>query len=226
MQRSDKYDVDVIHVLNFCSCTIVHQSLKMMTVLVNVTLLYLCTVVNNNFQCKNQKLRFPLDNDRYCITVSHRCNYGNSGSVSALWSLEATCASWTAMDQLLTSEGLHFPTCRNIQRNYILLNRLQTRQVLSQEVLPTSGLLAQCGDLAVLYCILSFSSVSVFLPPSFRTFFGFTLHISVETPPLCLNALLVSLSPLFLFIIPCSALFLSFSLSCIVFSTLSHFSFL
>lgn len=118
------------------------------------------------------------------------------------------------MDRELTSEGLHFPT----HRKWHLLDKLQTRLVLSQKVLPTLGSVWRPG------CALCSPSlcVSVFLPPSFRTFFGFTLYISGETPPLCLNALLVPLLPLFFFIIPYSAFFLC---PAVVFSTLSHFSF-
>lgn len=136
------------------------------------------------------------------------------------------------MVQVLTPGGLHFPTHKGIRKTVIPLDNLLTRLVQSQEVLPTRLPLAQYGDksgiasvlLALCSSSLLFLCLSVSLIPDILW-----LHfMSGVTPPLCLNASLVSLSPLFLFITPCSAFsaFSSFSLSCIVLSSLSNLLFL
>lgn len=88
---------------------------------------------------------------------------------------------------------LHIKRCRTA---LFLLDRLQTRRVQSQEVLPTRLLLAQYGDKsgiasALLALCSSFFLFLCLLSLSFRTFFGITLFMSGVTPPLfeCLTCL-------------------------------------
>lgn len=115
------------------------------------------------------------------------------------------------MVQVLIPEGFHLPTRREIVKNVIPVDKLQTRQVQSQEVLPTRLLLARRGDksgiASVLLALCSSSFLCLCLFVSIALDILWLHSMSGVPPPLCLNALLVSLSPLLLFISPCSIVF-------------------
>lgn len=108
------------------------------------------------------------------------------------------------MVQVLTPEGLHFPTHKEMQKNVIPLDKLKTRKVQSQEVIPTSLLLAQSdyksGNASVLLARCSSSRLFLCLSVSLisNILWLHSLYVRCDSPSLfecftCLSLTSVSL---------------------------------